>query len=372
MTNRTLYVGDNLDVLREMPDDSVDLIYADPPYGSGRHYFPPPTAHDGAEFSDTWDKLWVEQDQERLRTLAKLNPAATRIVDFAWQVNSDGRFGVYLFFMAERLIELERVLKPDGGILLQCDDSANGYLQMLLDAIFQWRGNKAMVNQISWKRVATPKSDLQHKFGRCVDTIFYYAPLDTAKRGFNVQRVPLNEAALANYRYRDGDPDRPNARSPIRWPAGSGCGFDYAYDGYLPPPTGWRVSKKTMRAWDEAGLLYKPADKRKYIQKIIYLDECQGVPRNALVDDIGPVRAKEYATQKPLELLVMLIRACSDEGDMVLDPFCGSGTTILAAEALGREWAGIDKSEVAVGLTGERLREESGMFHVEPTIVRVG
>jgi len=244
----------------------------------------------------------------------------------------------------------------------------------LLDRVF---GENNFRNEIVWKR-KTGRGEAQHKskqFGVCTDFILFFAKSKKSK--FNTQHIPLSEADK-NYkeyvekffRHVDEDGRRfriDNLASPSPRP-----NLMYEYKGWKPPATGWAISKEKMEQWEKEGRLYFPKNKNGRIQRKRYLDELKGSPVQNLWDDIQMVSSQSserlgYPTQKPVALLERIIKTATDEGDIVLDPFCGCGTTLVASQKLGRKWIGIDISPTACKLMKKRMQKE---FKVNAQLVR--
>ncbi|MGR3491879.1 MAG: DNA methyltransferase [Shimia sp.] len=285
----------------------------------------------------------------------------------------------YLCMMGVRLIELHRVLKPTGSLYLHCDPTASHYLNVLLDAVF---GATNFRNEIVWKRRYGSFSRLHEakKFGAATDTLLFYAASEEA--GFQPQYSfddPEYQAYLKRtFRHKDENgrvyriadlanpADRPNLK--------------YDYKGYPHPKKGWAISREKMELWDKEGRLEFPKKPDGRIQRRRFLDEVKGKPVQSLWDDIEMLssQAQErlgYPTQKPVALLERIIQASSNEGDVVLDPFCGCGTTVHAAQKLNRKWVGIDVTHLAISLIETRLKDAFGkkakfMVHGTPKDVQ--
>ena len=261
----------------------------------------------------------------------------------------------YLTMMAQRMVELHRVLKNTGSIYLHCDLTASHYIKLLMDAVF---GKENFRNEITWRRT-TSHNDAKRNFGAIGDNIFYYTK--TRSFVFNPQHLPYSEEQLTkDYKFVDENGRRyssSNIRSPSPRP-----NLTYDYKGYKPHPNGWTLSRERMERLDSEGRLHFPKRKDGRIRLRVYLDEMPGVPVGNIWGDINPLssHAKErlgYPTQKPEALLERIVSASSNEGDVVLDPFCGCGTAIAAAERLNRRWIGIDITHIAITLIRHRLRD---------------
>ncbi|UYY59943.1 site-specific DNA-methyltransferase [Sphingomonas sp. S2-65] len=360
-----LYYGDNLDVLREhVPDESVDLIYLDPPFNSNASYnilFKSPTGS-GADasieaFDDTW--VWGPAAEEALLDITHSGNHALHTLMQAMRASiGTNAMLAYLAMMAVRLVELHRVLKPTGSLYLHCDPTASHYLKWVLDAVF---GADNFRNEIIWQRT-TAKGDAKNKFGAVHDTVLFYAKSALA------QMRPVfaikDEAYTARFRLDDQDGRGPYRLAPLDSP-NPRPNLTYEYNGYLPPAKGWRVSRNVMERLEAEGRLAFPRSHDGRIARKHYLREQGGRKLADVWTDLPPLQAASaerlgYPTQKPRALLERIIAASSNPGDVVLDPFCGCGTAVDAAQKLGRRWIGIDVTHLAIGLIEKRLREGYG------------
>jgi site-specific DNA-methyltransferase (adenine-specific) len=361
-----LYYGDNLEVLREhVSDESIDLIYLDPPFNSKQDYnvlfseSPGVKSHAQIRaFSDTW--VWDEVAEETYQDLVANAPipVVKAIAALREFVGERSDVMAYLVMMAVRLQELHRVLKPTGSLYLHCDPTASHYLKVVLDTIF---GPRNFRNEIVWKRKAGrgETNVAAIRFGVTTDLLLFYGKSSAAK--LTRQYRESNPAYIAS-KFTHEEPNGrryrlDNITSPSLRP-----NLVYEYKGHLPPRNGWAVSRKRMEEMDADGRLYIPDDPTRRIQRKRYLDELEGETVDSLWDDIPPVnsQARErlgYPTQKPVALLERIIRASSNKGETVLDPFCGCGTSIEAAEKLGRRWIGIDITSLAISLIEYRLND---------------
>ena len=258
----------------------------------------------------------------------------------------------YLTMMAPRMVELHRVLKPTGSIYLHCDPTASHYLKLLMDALF---GPTRFRNEIMWQRT-TAHSD-STRYGANTDIILFYSKSD--EWTWNTQFRDYDEKYIARFRYKDPD-GRAWSDYDLTAKGLSGGGYTYEYKGIT---SYWRVLIETMEQLDAEGRLH--FTKNGGIRRKRYLDEQQGRPAQALWDDIDPINSQAaerlgYPTQKPEALLERIISASSNEGDVVLDPFCGCGTAVAVAERLNRRWSGIDVTHLAISLMRSRLRDSFG------------
>ena len=372
---KTIWTGDNLPILRGLNSASVDLIYLDPPFNSKANYAAPVGSQAaGAAFKDTWGLSDV--DAEWINLIEAKHPAVYRVLLAAL---TDGDKS-YLAYMAARLLELRRVLKPTGSVWLHCDDAMGHWLRVLMDAVF---GRDAFRNEIIWKRVSNHND--AGRFGRTQDRLLFYG--SSIRR--DAVRVALNEANVASkYRFDD---DRGRYRRGDLTGAGVTAGeAGEPWRDWSPTDIGrhWAVPKTgAYAAWiestcipgyrdepsilarlemlDAAGLIAFTAKGTPELKRYLAANPGQ-VPPDVWID-IPPVnsQAKErvgYPTQKPLALLRRIIEASSNPRDLVLDPFCGCATTCVAADDLGRNWAGIDISPKAAELVVQRIAEHQGLF----------
>ena len=360
MTNR-LYYGDNLQVLREhVGTESVDLIYLDPPFNSNANYnilFKSPEGHDSdaqiEAFEDTWhwnDKAEVAFDE----VMKSGNADAFELLRAMRSFLGDNDMMAYLAMMAIRLIELHRVLKPTGSLYLHCDPTASHYLKLLLDAVF---GAENFRNEIVWKR-ANAHNDPKG-FGRIADSILFYPK--SSRATWNTQHSPYREEYYESH-FKKDENGRWYRTVPLDAPRHGAGSANLLYDwkGKMPASSRtWAVKRETMEEYEREGRLkYTRTGTPTLLQ---YADEMPGVPLQSIWTDIPPVnpQARErlgYPTQKPVALLERIIAASSNEGDVVLDPFCGCGTAVHAAQKVGRQWIGIDVTHLAIGLIEKRMK----------------
>ena len=304
--DKTIWTGDNLNVMRGMNSETVDLIYLDPPFNSKADYAAPiGSVAAGAAFKDTW--TLSDLDVEWINLMEDRHPALWRVL-LAAMIPSDKS---YLAYMAVRLLEMHRLLKPTGSLYLHCDPTASHYLKLLLDAIF---GRHQFRNEIVWCYTG-PGSPGMRQFSRKHDTIFWYSVSDTWCFNADSVRMPHHTKTKGNFK---------------KGLTGSGFvadTYDLSASGKIPES--WWAQEKGN------GLAIAARQKKQYIG---------------------------YPTQKPLALLERIIKASSNPGDVVLDPFCGCATTMVAADDLQRSWVGIDISPKAAELVVERIEDRQGLF----------
>ena len=362
--NRILFAADCLDVLNDsdaLPDASIDLIYLDPPFNSNSKYNLPFKGKDKTHkpveaFVDIWK--WSDQDAETLDDLnrdPRTRPLAT-IVKFAQsveQMSGGGRKGTslasYLLNMALRLRAMRRVLKDTGSIYLHCDNSAGHYLKLLMDGIW---GNKSFRNAIVWQRYGSHND--AKRFGRVYDMLLYYAK--DGKGIWNGAWTELDPDYIKSS-YRHEDSRGRFTTAPLHTGGLSGGGYTYEFRGHNRT---WRYSRERMLELENDNRLHYSVAGTGPPRRKVYLSESRGKPVSNLWTDVqaltgGHKERLGYPTQKPLALINRIIKASSNEGDTVLDPFCGCGTTVHAAESLGRKWIGIDISKFSTGLIRDRI-----------------
>ncbi|MGA2030480.1 MAG: DNA methyltransferase [Verrucomicrobiota bacterium] len=358
----TLYYGDNLDILkRYLKDETVDLVYLDPPFNSAQNYNAFFQEKDGSAaasqiraFEDTW--TWNQESQRVYEELI-LQPGKVGEVMQAFKTFlGPNDMMAYLAMMCPRLVELRRVLKPTGSLYLHCDPTASHYLKILCDAIL---GKDNFRNEIIWQRTSSHNDS--KKWMAIHDVILYYSRSE--KCLWNPTYTEHNPNYVEQfYRYEDKR-GRYRLHEIIRTASmGPRPNLAYEYKGYTPQ-WGWRMVREKVEALDKDNRLEWSGSGRPYLKR--YLHEQEGNPIKTVITDIPPVSglAAErlgYPTQKPVALLERIIQASSNPGDVVLDPFCGCGTTIDAAEKLGRQWIGIDVTQLAISLIKNRLQDTYG------------
>jgi site-specific DNA-methyltransferase (adenine-specific) len=329
----TLYCGDCLDVLRQfVPDESVDLVYIDPPFNSKRDYnifFDDKKLQtQRIAFEDTWTYKSVQASLEELHTLEHENLWSLLIV---YQKVAPHAFP-YLVMMSLRLLGLHRVLKPTGSFYLHCDQTMSHYLKAVCDLIY---GSANFRNEICWKRATSGSSkSVAKRFGTDHDVILFFTKSNEYEFGPVYLEYPPEEIQK---RFRQSD----------------------KRGRYKDAELATYSDETLERLKRENRLIVTKTGKLRYK---IYLDEIKGVPADDMWLDIPPINSQAqerlgYPTQKPKALLERIVKASSNEGDIVLDAFCGCGTTIDAAESLNRKWIGIDISPMAISLIKRRLRD---------------
>ena len=372
--NRTIFEGDNLDILRGMNAASVDLVYLDPPFNSNRNYAAPiGSAAAGAAFKDAWtlsdvDEAWHGEIAERDERLYK-------VIDAAGAVHGKSMKS-YLIFMAVRILELHSVLKPTGSLWLHCDPTASHYLKLVMDSIL---GKDNFRNEVIWKR--TSSKTASRKLPAVHDVLLWYAGGDehTYHKGYGPHDPGYVEKFYRyedeHGRYRTGDLTAAgvsNGDSGQPWHGidpsviGRHWGAPGTFPEHVAKPGDWKNmdTRAKLDYLDANGLVHWPQKQGGVPAFKRYLSTSKGAILTDVLTDIPPLsaRSKEktgYPTQKPLALLERVIKASSNPGDVVLDPFCGCATTCVAAEMLGRQWVGIDLSPLAGKIVVERLQKVS-------------
>jgi len=345
--NRTLFIGDNLDVMRRMSDNSVDTICTDPPYNTGQNR----QSLSGTNYHDNWSMSDLRKGE--LIEISELNPDAFQVIMSA-ECSHGKKMKAYLVMMGIRLIEMKRILKPTGSIWLQCDDYAHAYLKALMDAIF---GKNNFRNAIVWKRHSANNSATK-KCGSIKDFLLFYAMSNQST--WNQPRVPLSPQELKHYK-----PDKNGRRYKLQdmtAPSGSNNKIKDTWRG-TTPRNGWRHTLEVReRMLAEGKVMLNKDGTAKQAGQIQWLDEHQGAKLQDIWTDIKRIanNSKErcgQSTQKPIALNERMIRATTNEKEIILDPFCGCSSTLITAELLKRQWVGIDCDEEAIEKINDRLTQ---------------
>ncbi len=326
LDTRVIYCGDNLEQLHKLPDACIDLIYIDPPFNSNRNY----------------EVFWGETKEKR-----------------AFEDRHEST-QAYIEFMRPRCVELARVLKKTGSFYYHCDWHASHYVKVMLDQIL---GENNFQNEIVWKRTHA-HGNAGRSFGAITDSIFYY--VGSSEYTWNPIFGNFEPGYIEQrFNYRDVDGRRWQSvtlRNPSPRP-----NLHYAFRAkngttYQPHPNGWSCDRVRMEQYDNQNRLHYPTKVGGQLRLKMYLDESPGPLLQNLWDDIFPINSQAaeslgYPTQKPLPLLERIIKASSNENDIVLDAFCGCGTALVAAQTLKRQWIGIDISPTACRVMAKRLRD---------------
>lgn len=361
LDTRVVYCGDNLEQLAKLPDACVDLIYIDPPFNSNRNY--------EVFWGETKEKRAFEDRHESTRA--------------------------YIDYMRPRCVQLARVLKKTGSFYYHCDWHASHYVKVMLDQIF---GENNFKNEIVWKRSSAHSDTKQgmSQYGRVTDSIFYYTGGD--EWTWNPIYLPYDKDYLENeYRHKNADGRFYKETDVTAAKPGGDTEYEWRVKRRLNTGEDWQADieaeyKKPEKGWEYIGV--KPYDKRFWAYSkdnliqfwkegklthretgmprlMHYADEMPGIPLQDLWTDIPPIGAKAaerlgYPTQKPISLMERIIKASSNENDIVLDAFCGCGTTLVAAQNFKRQWIGIDISPTACRVMAKRLRDVCGLPESEP------
>lgn len=344
----TLFYGDCLTIMQqEMKLNSVDLIYLDPPFNSNQVYNaiykdetgrPLPSKIEA--FCDIWT-LDAEREKaiRNMPVLMRESGIEDETVEF-WRLwmkalrLTQPRLLAYLSYMVQRLAIMKGLLRPTGSIYLHCDPTASHYIKVMMDGIF---GHENFKNEIIWRRYGSHNDS--KKFGRVHDSLLYYGNKFAT---WNPVQVPLSKESVKS-RYTYEDEVGLFTTSPLQARSLSGGGYEYSWRGISDT---WKFPSHRLEELDNCNLIYWPA-KGKIPRRKVYLKDSKGIPVPDVWDDIKSLAGNHkerlgYPTQKPLALLERIIKASTDEGDVVFDPFCGSASTIEAAHKLNRRWIGID------------------------------
>lgn len=372
--NKLIY-GDNLTIMKEMPDNYVDLIYLDPPFNSNKNYnmmyktmtgLPVPEQVEA--FCDTW--TFSSEDVEKLRMIRptleyyKLDSELIKFWDHWLNAlrNTNEKLLSYLFYMMERLFEMKRILKPTGSIYLHCDPTASHYIKIMMDGVF---GHKNFRNEIIWQRNDKRAKGSQFdskKYGNNTDTILFYTKSNNYF--FNIPKQELSdEELLVKFKKIDEKGKRYNIVPIFRSPSmGDRPNLCYEWRGFKnPDPSGWRLGKERLKEEYNKGNIIINNDK---IERRQYLDNYAGTPIDNNWIDIKRASGNlllGYPTQKPIALLERIVKASCKEDGIVFDPFCGCGTTIYATQKLNyeqkasRKWIGCDIAVLSTRLVKDTL-----------------
>jgi len=361
-----LYYGDNLDVLRRyVPAESVDLVYLDPPFNSRQDYNvlfeEKDSTKSGSQiraFKDTWE--WnIDAERAYKEMVEKGGRVADALRAFRTFLGGSDMLA-YLAMMAPRLVELRRVMKESGSIYLHCDPTASHYLKILMDAVF---GPQSFLTEIVWKRSSAHNDGKQGRkqHGRIHDVILFYSK--GADWNWNQVFTEYDEDYTSSfYKYVEEGTGRRYTLGDLTGPGGAAKG-NPSFE-ILGVTRFWRFSRERVQKLMQEGRIVqlKPGSVPRYKR---YLDEMAGVPIQDVWTDIGPIGAQArerlgYPTQKPEALLERILLSSSRKGDVVLDPFCGCGTTVQVAQKLKRNWIGIDITHLAISLIKQRLSDSFG------------
>ncbi len=368
-----LYFGDNLDILRNhIPGESVDLIYIDPPFNSNQAYNVIFSEADGESsqaqiqaFGDTWH--WGPETEAAYEEL--IEDAPTRLAETIRSFRGflgENNLMAYLVMMAVRLVELHRVLKATGSFYLHCDPTAAHYLKIILDQIF---GVQNFKNEIIWQR--TESHNTADRYGNIADILLYYTKSDTgvwnrSHHSYSGGTQRYSEQQLKRFRHVDQNGRRYKLEN-LTAPRPNSDSGKFEWRGTMPGRSrGWGYRFEQLEQWWAEGKIHTKKDGTPRMDGLkIYLDEAEGKPLQNIWTDIPRISNTSterlgFPTQKPIALLERIISVSSNEGAVVLDAFCGCGTTIAAAQKLNRRWIGIDITYLAISLIEYRLEDTFG------------
>ena len=367
--NNILYYGDNLDILRrKLRDETVDLCYIDPPFNSKRNYFQiynnigKDDQAQAQAFIDTWtwNELAIAGFQEIITNYeGRYTRQTIELLKGLKAVLGDGGLLAYLVSMTQRVNEIQRVLKPTGSFYLHCDPTASHYLKLVLDSVFCARGGDYL-NEIIWPRTNAHNMKTRG-YVRSNDTLFFYV------KGkdfiWNQPYTGYSQAQLKRYK-----PDENGRLYTGQDLTMSGnISRNFTWRGVKPPENrGWAVSEEQLEKWWNEGKILKKMDGNPRLDGLkVYLDENPGKPVGTNWSDIERIGNTSderlgYPTQKPEALLERIIQASSNEGDTVLDAYCGCGTTVAVAQRLRRHWIGIDITYQSIAVILKRLEDSFG------------
>lgn len=372
----TLYTGDCLFILHGLDSKSVDMIYLDPPFNSKRIYSASVGSEAaGSSFDDMW--TWKDVDQQYLESIILNFPYLVQFIQAIGKIHGNGMKS-YITYMTQRIIEMERVLKDNGSFYLHCDSTASHYLKIICDRVFSKRRYK---NEINWKRTSSHALGGKH-FAKVSDKILFYASNNAT---WNRQFLPHDESYIKkNFRFEDNR--GVYRKQPLHGGKSGGKEAYKEWKGALPPsgrawapptPKSFPNDIKFPKNYKDLSIL----EKLNVLDKLdlvtwnskgnpdykYYLSATKGKPLTDLMFDINPLSSSSpentgYPTQKPLELIRRLILSSTNEEDIVLDPFCGTATTCVAAQQLQRKWIGIDIEKNSARVVMDRLSNDAGLF----------
>ncbi len=336
-----LILGDCLEVMRKMDSESIDLIYLDPPFFSNRNY----------------EVIWGDKGEVR-----------------SFEDRWSGGIDHYIAWLKERVSEMHRLLKPTGSIYLHCDWHADAYIRVyILDKIF---GDNNFRNHIIWQRTKNPKGSQFEKknLGIATDSIFWYSKSSNYYFNENSAKEQLRNGELAK-KYPYFDEKGRYYQGPVIRGASMGLrpNLVYEYKGFTPKDWGWRMTKDKLEELDKNGDLSWSSNKKPF--RKLRPDNDKGNPIFNFWNDINRLYSNTnesigYPTQKPEKLLERIVLLSSNEGDTILDPFVGGGTSVVVADKLGRNWIGIDQSVQAVKVSEFRLNKQQDLFS-QPFVVQL-
>jgi site-specific DNA-methyltransferase (adenine-specific) len=362
-----LYYGDNLPVLRNTIDDeSADLIYLDPPFNSQATYnvlFRSTAGEQSRAQIEAFEDTWHWGDEAELAFDGVMHSGNSETAELLRALRTflkENDMMAYVAMMAVRLLEMHRVLKRTGSLYLHCDPTASHYLKLLLDSVF---GPERFLNEIIWRRTHS-HGNVARNYGSINDNILFYAKSGDYK--WNQQYLPFpDEYVKEKFTGTDADGRRyqnvtlrnPGVRPNLRYPYTASNGITYQ-----PHPNGWSCDIARMQKYDRENRLHFPAKDGGQLRLKMYLDDQPGIRLQNIWADIPALNSQAqerlgYPTQKPLALLERLIIASSNEGEVILDPFCGCGTAVHGAQKLKRKWIGIDITHLAISLIEKRLKD---------------
>ena len=358
---RQIHMGDNIEVLSGLDNESVTLAYLDPPFNSGRSYdalIGLNRTSAGSEVSAFDDRWYWEPASSHLTVMRDLLPSET----YKYFVTLFGLIGknslsTYLAWLTPRLYLTYESLSDQGSLYLHCDSTSSHYLKHVLDKIF---GPANFQNEIIWRRTHAHSS--AHRFGPVHDVILYYTK--SSNRIWNPMYINYDTNYIDKY-YTHNDEKGQYQSITCSAPGDrTGTRAHYEWRGKLPPPgRHWAWTREQMEDFESTGRLVYSANGVPRLKR--YVDDGLGVAIQDVWADIQRLDAHSgervgYETQKPVQLLERILEASSRPGDLVIDPFCGSGTTLVAAERLNRSWIGVDSSVLACSLALGRARADAG------------
>jgi DNA modification methylase len=378
-----LYYGDNLDSLRQkIRDETVDLCYIDPPFNSKRNYnqiYNNIGTEDRAQaqaFTDawTWDEQAVKGFQEIITNdQGRYQARTVDLINGLAKVLTQGSLLAYIVSMTRRIVEIRRVLKSTGSFYLHCDSTVSHYLKLILDCVFTGNGGD-FLDEVIWKRAETVKGNFgqgSRRFDANTDTILFYSR-SAGQNLFNPQFTQYDRAKTAKL-YRHVEPGTGRQYQLISMTAPGDAAKGNPIYEVMGIRRYWRYSREKMQELIDNGMVIQPSP-GSVPRKKQYLDEGRGVPVQSLWTDLPALHSQSaerlgYPTQKPESLLERIIKASTNEGDLVLDAYCGCGTTVSVAQRLNRRWIGMDITFQSISLVLKRLEDTFGKAIADATLL---
>jgi DNA modification methylase len=369
--NRLIY-GDNLTIMRTMPNACVDLIYLDPPFNSQRNYniiykklTGQPVPEQEEAFCDAWEMDAEKEEMARKMPIVLRDYGVDEDIVLFWKAWIDAlrhtqpELLAYLVYMTYRLFDMKRILKPTGSIYLHCDPTASHYIKVVMDGVF---GHQNFRNEIIWQR--TNVHNAAKQYGRIHDVLLFY----TKGTNYTWNKMAMPYSHAQTKRYKKGKDGRLYTGQDLTASRPNSDSGRFEWRGTMPSTgRGWGYTIEQLEEWWANGKILIKQDGTPRMDGLkVYLDEMPGKPPQSIWTDISRIANTSserlgYPTQKPIALLQRIVQVSSNEGDVIFDPFCGCGTAVYAAHLLGRKWIGCDIAILSVRLIRDVLLKRYGL-----------